>query len=130
MKLSVLVPAYNEERTIEAIVRKVVTARLLPAVELELLIHDDASTDQTSSILSRLQQEFQNIRVIRRDRNGGKGAGIRTLIREASGDVCLFQDADEEYDPADYATLLERYQQGGWPAVYGYRNLHGQPLIG
>lgn len=130
MKLSVLMPAYNEERTINAIVRRVLTVSLPPTVELELLVHDDASTDKTRVILAELHREFPTLRVIRREHNGGKGVGIRTLIREAHGDVCIFQDADDEYDPADYQILLERYLNGGWPAVYGVRNLAGQPLVG
>lgn len=128
MKLSVLIPAYNEEATIEQVVRRVAAVPL--SVELEILVHDDASTDQTPVILAALQQEMPQLRVIRRDSNGGKGVGIRTLIREASGDTCIFQDADEEYDPGDYPRLIAAYRNGGWPAVYGYRNLAGQPLIG
>ncbi len=128
MKLSVLIPAYNEERTIEQIIRRV-TAVPLP-VDVEILVHDDASTDRTPTILAALQQEMPHLRVVRREHNGGKGVGIRTLIREAGGDVCIFQDADEEYDPQDYRRLIDRYRNGGWPAVYGYRNLAGQPLIG
>lgn len=128
MKLSVLIPAYNEERTIAGIIRRV-AAVSLPA-ELEILVHDDASTDATSAILTDLEVTIPNLRVIRRVKNGGKGAGIRTLIREASGDACIFQDADDEYDPRDFAKLLACYNDDGWPAVYGYRNLTGQPLIG
>lgn len=128
MKLSVLIPAYNEEATIEGIIRRVHTVAL-PA-EVEILVHDDASTDATPRILERLKGEIPGLRVIRREQNGGKGVGVRTLIREASGDAAIFQDADDEYDPADFRPLLERYCHGGWPAVYGYRNLAGQPLIG
>jgi glycosyltransferase involved in cell wall biosynthesis len=128
MKLSVLIPAYNEERTIEQIIRRV-AAVALPA-DLEILVHDDASTDATPAILARLQPEMPALRVIRRERNGGKGVGVRTLIREAGGDACIFQDADDEYDPSDYVRLINAYKHGGWPAVYGYRNLAGQPLIG
>ena len=128
MKLSVLIPAFNEEATIAQVIRQV-RAVALPVV-LEILVHDDASTDGTPRVLAALQAEEPALRVIRREQNGGKGVGLRTLIREATGDVCIFQDADEEYDPADYGRLLERYQQGGWPAVYGYRQLAGQPFIG
>jgi glycosyltransferase involved in cell wall biosynthesis len=128
MKLSVLIPAYNEERTIEQIIRRVVAVPL--PVDLEVLVHDDASTDTTPAILAHLRQEMPQLRVIRRECNGGKGVGVRTLIAEASGDVCIFQDADDEYDPADYLRLVQRYRNGGWPAVYGYRNLAGQPLVG
>jgi glycosyltransferase involved in cell wall biosynthesis len=128
MKLSVLIPAYNEEQTIEQIIRRVAAVAL--PVDLEILVHDDASTDGTAAILAALCREMPQLRVIRRARNGGKGVGVRTLIRAASGDMCIFQDADEEYDPADYRRLIEVYRAGGWPAVYGYRNLAGQPLVG
>lgn len=123
-------PAYNEEHTINSIVRRVLAAPLPANVELELLVHDDASTDKTPLILAELQREFSTLRVIRREYNGGKGVGIRTLIREAQGDACIFQDADDEYDPADYKILLACYLNNGWPAVYGVRNLVGQPLVG
>ena len=128
MKLSVLIPAYNEERTIEEIIRRVAAVPL--PIGVEIIVHDDASTDRTPAILAALQNEFPALRVLRRACNGGKGVGVRTLIREATGDVCIFQDADDEYDPDDYRRLVDRYLHGGWPAVYGYRNLSGQPLIG
>lgn len=128
MKLSVLIPAYNEEATIGDIVRRVAAVPL--PVEKEILVHDDASTDGTPRVLAAVQRDVTGLRVLRRACNGGKGVGIRTLIKEATGDVCIFQDADDEYDPNDYGRLLERYRDGGWPAVYGYRHLAGQPLIG
>ncbi len=128
VKLSILIPVYNEEATIAEIVSRVAAVDL--PVAKEILVHDDASTDRTPQILASICTQYPDLRVIRREQNGGKGVGLRTLIREASGDVCIFQDADDEYDPADYVLLLNRYLDGGWPAVYGYRNLHGQPLIG
>ncbi|HEY8743398.1 MAG TPA: glycosyltransferase family 2 protein, partial [Chloroflexota bacterium] len=108
MKLSVLIPAYNEEETIEQIIRSVAAVQL--PVEVEILVHDDASTDRTPTILAALRQEMPQLRVIRREQNGGKGVGIRTLIRESRGDACIFQDADEEYDPQDYRRLLDVYR--------------------
>jgi glycosyltransferase involved in cell wall biosynthesis len=128
VKLSVLIPAFNEEATIEQIIRRVAAVQL--PVDLEILVHDDASTDRTPVILDALRREMPQLRVIRRATNGGKGVGIRTLIRESSGDMCIFQDADEEYDPADYQRLVGVFRNGGWPAVDGYRNLAGQPLVG
>lgn len=128
VKLSVLIPAYNEAQSIEGLIRRV--ARVPLPMPVEILVHDDASTDGTHEILERLQTDLSQLRVIRRTDNGGKGVGIRTLIREATGDLCIFQDADDEYDPDDYRVIVGRYLCGGWPAVYGYRNLRGQPLIG
>lgn len=128
MKLSVLIPAYNEGATIEGVVRRVAAARAGAA--LEILVHDDASTDGTPAALERARREVPGVRVVRSPRTVGKGAGLRRLIGEATGDACVVQDADDEYDPADYARLLARYRAGGWPAVYGVRNLAGQPLVG
>jgi glycosyltransferase involved in cell wall biosynthesis len=115
--LSVLIPVYNEERTLE---------RLLDAVEerpevSELVIVDDGSTDRTPEILSA--RDFKvTARVIRHERNRGKGAALRTAISAASGDVALVQDADLEYDPAEFPLLLAPIERGRAEVVYGSRS--------
>jgi glycosyltransferase involved in cell wall biosynthesis len=116
-ELSVLIPVYNEERTLE---------RLLDAVEerpevSELVIVDDGSTDRTPEILSG--REFTiPVQVIRHERNRGKGAALRTAILAAKGEVALVQDADLEYDPAEFPLLLAPIERGRAEVVYGSRS--------
>ena len=115
--LSVLIPVYNEERTLE---------RLLDAVEerpevSELVIVDDGSTDRTPEILSG--RDFKvPVQVIRHERNRGKGAALRTAIAVATGDVALVQDADLEYDPGEFPLLLAPIERGRAEVVYGSRS--------
>ena len=99
MKLSILMPVYNERTVVERCISQVLTARLPENMERELVIVDDCSTDGTSAILQRLAAGFPEIRLFRHERNQGKGAAVRTAIQEASGDFSLIQDADLEYDP-------------------------------
>jgi glycosyltransferase involved in cell wall biosynthesis len=115
--LSVLIPVYNEERTLE---------RLLDAVEerpevSELVIVDDGSTDRTPEILSARAFKAR-AQVIRHERNRGKGAALRTAIAAATGDVALVQDADLEYDPAEFPLLLAPIERGRAEVVYGSRS--------
>ena len=116
-ELSVLVPTYNEARTIGRVLDQI-EAR--PEVS-ELVIVDDGSTDATPEILR--QRSFTvSARVIRHDRNRGKGAALRTAIAAASGDVALVLDADLEYDPADFPLLLAPIERGRAEVVYGSRS--------
>jgi glycosyltransferase involved in cell wall biosynthesis len=118
MEVSVIIPVYNETRTIEEIVRRVKAQN----VAKEILIVDDGSTDGTRQILESMN-EVGETRVIFHDRNLGKGAAVRTGINNASGDVLLIQDADLEYDPRDYASLLQPIEEGLADVVYGSRFL-------
>lgn len=116
-ELSVLIPVYNEERTLE---------RLLDAVEerpevSELVIVDDGSTDRTPEILSARDFTIP-VQVIRHERNRGKGAALRTAIVAAKGEVALVQDADLEYDPAEFPLLLAPIERGRAEVVYGSRS--------
>jgi glycosyltransferase involved in cell wall biosynthesis len=116
-ELSVLIPVYNEERTLE---------RLLDAVEerpevSELVIVDDGSTDRTPEILSARDFTIP-VQVIRHERNRGKGAALRTAILAAKGEVALVQDADLEYDPAEFPLLLAPIERGRAEVVYGSRS--------
>jgi glycosyltransferase involved in cell wall biosynthesis len=102
MKLSVLIPVYNERTVVERCISQVLTAPLPDNMDLELVIVDDCSTDGTFAILERVAAAFSQIRLYRHEQNRGKGAAVRRAIKHASGDFSLIQDADLEYDPSDY----------------------------
>ncbi len=121
LKLSVLIPIYNEERTLEEIVRRV----LATPFDKEVLLVDDCSSDQSPRIAEKLAAEFPNIRCFRHEQNRGKGAALATGMAQFSGDVVLIQDADLEYDPADYAALLRPIFDGKADVVFGSRFLGG-----
>ena len=124
MKLSVLVPVYNEEAGLEELLRRVAAVPL----DLEIIVVDDCSSDRTPEILATLQQEIPSLRVIRHPQNRGKGAGIRTAMQAASGDCLVIQDGDLEYDPSDLPRLLRPIEAGEADVVYGVRSLAGQRL--
>jgi glycosyltransferase involved in cell wall biosynthesis len=123
MKLSVVMPVYNERRTLETVVERVLAVPL----ELELICVDDCSRDGSREILSELQSRHANVRALLQPRNMGKGAALRRGIQEATGDFVLIQDADLEYDPADYPNLLDPLIQGRADVVYGSRFLGSGP---
>jgi glycosyltransferase involved in cell wall biosynthesis len=122
--LSIVIPVYNEERTIDAVVQAVLEAKLPDGVDRELLVVDDASTDGTARVLSQFT-DHPRIRVLRQDRNRGKGAALRRGFTEARGDMVLVQDADLEYDPRDYPRLLQPVLEGKADVVYGSRFMGG-----
>src|SRR5437016_14649235 len=102
MKLSILMPVYNERTVVDRSISQVLMAPLPENMERELVIIDDCSTDGTVAILERLAAAFPQIQLYRHAHNQGKGAAVRTAIEKASGDFALIQDADLEYDPAEY----------------------------
>ncbi|HEX3050587.1 MAG TPA: glycosyltransferase family 2 protein [Aggregatilineaceae bacterium] len=120
MKLSVIIPCYNEKSTIEEIIRRV------RAVELadEIVIVDDGSTDGTRDILATIDPS-DDLKIVLHERNQGKGAAVRTGFQTATGDIFLIQDADLEYDPRDYPALLKPIEEGVSKVVYGSRFLGG-----
>jgi len=120
MKVTVLVPTYNEINTIQEIIRRV----QVEGIAEEILVVDDGSTDGTRRILQDLNGQDQ-IKVILHENNQGKGSAIRTGIEHAHGDVIIIQDADLEYDPRDYGALLQPIQEGLAEVVYGSRFLGG-----
>ena len=126
MRLSILIPVYNERTMVERSLAQVLAAPLPENMERELIVVDDCSTDGTSEILQRLADSEPSIRLIRKTVNEGKGAAVRTAIQEARGDFCLVQDADLEYDPAEYPKLLRPLLDGHADAVFGSRYLAGE----
>ena len=122
MKLSVVIPVYNEAETIAAVVERV---RRVP-IEKEIVAVDDCSTDATPARLAELAARGDDLRVILHDRNRGKGAALRTGFDAATGDVVIIQDADLEYDPFDYPRLLAPIVEGRADVVYGSRFAGGE----
>jgi hypothetical protein len=119
MKLSILMPIYNERKTLEKIVQRVFTSPV--PVEIEIIAVDDASTDGSWELLQQLANADSRLRAIRQPQNSGKGAAIRTAIQHMSGDVAVVQDADLEYDPHEYPLLLQPILDGKADAVFGSR---------
>jgi len=117
MKLSVIMPVFNEESTIEKIVHRVKKVN----IDKQIIIVDDGSTDRTREILKKWKDE--NIRVIYHKRNQGKGSAIRTAIPYVEGEVTVIQDGDLEYDPQDYHTLIRPILDGKAKVIYGSRFL-------
>ena len=127
MKLSVLIPVYNERYLVGELLRRVLAAPLPENMERELIVVDDGSTDGTRDLLEKIARENPDtIKYIPHAKNGGKGAAIRTAIAAASGEFCIFQDADLEYDPNDYPALLKPLLSGQADVVFGSRFLSGE----
>ena len=121
MKLSVVIPVFNEARTIEEIVARVQSAPF----DKEMIIIDDYSTDGTVDLLRKIEAQSQNVKVFYHNRNRGKGAALRTGFANVQGDVVIIQDADLEYDPREYGKILEPILDGRADVVYGSRFLGG-----
>jgi glycosyltransferase involved in cell wall biosynthesis len=119
--LSVLMPVYNERFLVEAAIRRVLEFRHAMVSQIELVVVDDGSTDGTREILRRLAAELPQIRLFEQELNRGKGAAIRRAVAEATGELCVIQDADLEYDPEDWEKLLRPFFEHDADAVYGSR---------
>ncbi|HVF90951.1 MAG TPA: glycosyltransferase family 2 protein [Blastocatellia bacterium] len=119
MKISVVIPVYNEQATIAELIRRVA------AVEIpkEIIIVDDGSTDGTRDALAKIEKQYDNVRLFLQAANAGKGAALRHGFQQATGDYVLVQDADLEYDPSDYSVLLKPLIEGKADVVYGSRFL-------
>ncbi len=121
MLLSIVMPVYNEQRTLAEIMRRVQAVDL----EKEIVAIDDCSKDSSAAILGELAAKYGNIRVLKHDVNRGKGAAIRTGLAAVKGDIVLIQDADLEYDPKEYFTLIGPILDGRADVVFGSRFLGG-----
>lgn len=121
MKLSIIIPVFNEKKTIVEIIDRVQNVDV--GLEKEILIVDDGSEDGTREVLK--ERNLQNVKTYFHDQNQGKGAALQTGFAEATGDIVLIQDADLEYDPREYPKLLEPILDGRADVVYGSRFLGG-----
>ncbi len=123
MRLSVVIPVYNERATLRTIVARVLEVPL----DIELVCVDDGSSDGSREILGQLSEQYPQMRAVFQPRNMGKGAALRRGIQGATGDYVVIQDADLEYDPAEYSVLIEPLVQGKADVVYGSRFMGGRP---
>jgi len=117
MKLSIVVPVYNEEKTVNEILRRIKMARLPKEVDREIIVVDDCSGDGSYQMIRKVK----GIKLFKHTKNKGKGAAIRTGIKNAKGDIILIQDADLEYDPNDYSRLIKPILSSKAKIVYGTR---------
>jgi glycosyltransferase involved in cell wall biosynthesis len=122
MKLSVVIPVYNEEATLEELVARVQAA----PYEKELILVNDCSKDSTPTIMAGLEKKYDNVRCFHHEVNKGKGGALATGFSKVSGDVVIIQDADLEYDPADYPILMRPIEDGKADVVFGSRFLGGR----
>jgi glycosyltransferase involved in cell wall biosynthesis len=123
MILSIIIPAFNEENTIEEIIKKIGEVSL--PVEKEIIVVNDGSTDKTSGILERIKDDF-NIVLLNHEKNQGKTASIKTAIPFIKGNIAIIQDADLELSPEDYPELINPIIKGWAKVVYGSRILAGK----
>lgn len=129
MKLSIVIPAYNEERTISQILDRVRAVQLVGEIQKEVIIVNDCSRDRTEEAILAYQKQYPEfpLRYEKHEVNQGKGAALHTGIRLASGDFLIIQDADLEYDPEEYNLLLAPILKGHADVVYGSRYIGGSP---
>lgn len=118
MKLSVVIPVYNEKNTIEQIIAGV---KAVPLIDKEIILVDDASKDGTADILRKIQTEQPDLKILFKEKNAGKGAALRDGFEQATGDYVIVQDADLEYDPQDYTKLIRALDEQKVQVVYGSR---------
>ena len=123
MKLSIVIPCYNEEKTLKIIVERVIKFKELAK---EIIIVDDCSTDNSRKIINELSDLHTEIKAIFLEKNQGKGGALKKGFEEVSGDIVLIQDADLEYDPKDYSALIKPFINTDADVVYGSRFMGGE----
>jgi glycosyltransferase involved in cell wall biosynthesis len=128
-KLSILIPLYNEADTIHIVLDSIKNVEIASRVEKEIIVVDDHSTDNSREIVTNYIQEnpHLNLKLFTHQKNKGKGGALHTAIKEATGEYCLIQDADTEYDPSEYNKLLKPILDGHADVVYGSRFIGGEP---
>jgi glycosyltransferase involved in cell wall biosynthesis len=128
-KLSIIIPAFNEEKTIATVLNRIREVKLTNNIQKEIIVVNDCSTDNTEAALNQYAKLYPNINlnIISHSKNQGKGAAIRTGISVATGEYLLVQDADLEYDPSEYNILLKPIINGAADVVYGSRFIGGNP---
>lgn len=128
-KLSIIVPAYNEENTIQIILNKISEVQLIQNIEKEIIVVNDCSKDNTEQNVLLFQQQRPELNIVykKHDVNKGKGAALRTGFQSATGDFVIVQDADMEYDPHEFNILLKPILDGFADVVYGTRFMGGKP---
>jgi len=129
LKLSIIIPAYNEERTIQSILEKVRMVELIGNVNKEIIIVNDCSKDETEKKVFEYQSAYPGLEIsyYKHEFNQGKGAALHTGIKEAKGELVVIQDADLEYDPNEFNVLLQPILDGFADVVYGSRFMGGKP---
>lgn len=128
-KLSIVIPAFNEEKTIHLILERIKTVQLVNNIEKEIIIVNDCSTDNTEGAINEYQQKNPDVSIIyfKHEKNKGKGAAIHTGINHAKGEYLIIQDADLEYDPEEYNDLLKPVTKADADVVYGSRFMGNNP---
>lgn len=127
MNLSIIIPAFNEEKTVGTVLESILKIKL-PNINKEIIVVDDGSTDKTAEIIKKIAKNSKSIVFIQHEKNSGKGAAVQTGIKNATGDIVLIQDADLEYDPTDIPKLIKPIIEGKEKVVYGTR-LRGAPVL-
>ena len=119
-KLSVVIPVFNEDKTLKEIVGRICSADILN-LKLEVIIVDDCSTDNSWKHAQEIHKKYENVKIFQHSQNKGKGASLKTALSKCSGEIVLIQDADLEYDPKDYFSLLKPILDDKADVVYGSR---------